>query len=100
MNQDNFTCDRLDINIPANPEVIWGLLKPKRNTAKFKKIIACAFYFPPKSKMNSKLSDHLIGILQMLSTRYPGCGIVMGADKNKMNKLGLRCAKLRTSLSI
>ena len=85
VNQDNFTCDKLNINVPENLEVIWGLIQPKANSAKFRKIVACAFYFPPKSKMNRKLNDHLVGTLQMLNTKYPDCGIIMGADKNRMN---------------
>ena len=29
--------------------------------------------------------DHLVGTLHLLSTKYPDCGIIMGADKNSMN---------------
>ena len=84
VNQENFICDKLDILIPDNLEVIWGLVKPKCSSANIKKIIVCAFYFPPKARVGRKLTDHLVGTLHMLCSRYPECGIIMGADKNSL----------------
>ena len=77
--------EKLKIFIPHNLKVIWGLLKVKAEDAYFKKIIVCAFYSPPYSKKNLKLTDHLITILQMLKTKYPGSPMILGADKNSMN---------------
>ena len=100
INVEKFSIERLDIVIPSNLEVIWGLLKPKSDMpCRFKKIITCCFYSPPKSRKNNKLVDHLVGTLHSLSTKYPGCGIVMGADKNSMNiapllNCGLRLRQL------
>ena len=85
INQDNFTCDKLDVFTPDNLEVIWGLLKPKASSAKYSKIVVCTFYFPPNARVGRKLADHLVGTLQMLCSRYPDCGIIMGADKNSLN---------------
>ena len=85
VNQDRFTLEKLKINIPHNLEVVWGLLKTKSEKCKFKKIIACSFYSPPKSKKNQKLVDHLVSTLHMLSARFPDAPIMMGADKNTMD---------------
>ena len=76
---------KLNIHTPNNFEVVWGLLKPKNTSAKFKKIIVCSFYSPPNKKKNSKMADYLVSTLQMLCTKYPECGLILGADKNGMN---------------
>ena len=55
----------------------------------------CAFYSPPRSKMREKLKDHITGTLQMLTTKYPGCGILVGGDKNKMNISSLLNSNLK-----
>ena len=55
INQDNYTCDKLDVFTPDNLEVIWGLLKPKASSAKYSKIVVCTFYFPPNARVGRKL---------------------------------------------
>ena len=85
VNQSKFTVEKFNIIIPHNLEVVWGLLKPKDEDAKFKKIIICSFYSPPNSKKNLKLTDHLVTTLQMLRTQYPDSPMMLGADKNNMN---------------
>ena len=81
----NFLLEKLPIHIPQNLEVVWGLLRPKNPGAKFKTIIVCSFYSPPKKNKNSKMADHLVGVLHMLATKYPESGIILGADKNYMD---------------
>ena len=61
------------------------MLKPKSENAKYKKIILCSFYSPPRSRKNLKLTDHIVTTLQMLATQYPDCPIILGADKNDMD---------------
>ena len=85
VNCERFSCERLNINIPGGLEVVYGLLKPKCSSAKYKKIILCSFYSPPTTRSNSKLSDHIVVTLQMLSTKYPNCPIILGGDKNQMD---------------
>ena len=88
-NMKKYTIEKLNIVVPDNLEVIWGLLKPKKGPSKFKNIIVCSFYSPPNSRKNNKLVNHLIGTLHLLTTEYPDSGIIMGADKNSMNILPL-----------
>ena len=95
VNQDRFTLEKLKINIPHNLEVVWGLVKTKSENCKFKKIVACSFYSPPKTKKNQKLVDHLVSTLHMLSTRFPDAPIMMGADKNMMDIKPLLSCGLR-----
>ena len=60
--------------------------KPNLNycgSDQFKKIILCSFYSPPSRRTNSKMADHLVSTLHMLTAKYPGSGIILGADKNK-----------------
>ena len=102
VNQEKFSLEQLNISIPHNLEVIWGLLKVKAENAYYKKIIVCSFYSPPKSRKNSKLTDHLVTTLHMLKTQYPDCPIILGADKNDMDiKPLLNCGlKLRNIVDL
>ena len=95
VNTVSFKAEKVDVQIPPNLEVVWVLVKPKSADAKIKKIVMCAFYSPPRSKMREKLKDHIIGTLQMLTTKYPGCGILVGGDKNKMNISSLLNSNLK-----
>ena len=85
VNSEHFSCERLNVFVPANLEVVYGLLKPKCATAKYKKIILCSFYSPPTARRNTKLADHIVGTLQLLSTNHPNCPIILGGDKNGMD---------------
>ena len=31
------------------------------------------------------MADHIVSTLQMLSAKYPECGLILGADKNDMD---------------
>ena len=97
VNTLKFSIEKLDIFVPSGLEVIWGLVKPKNVAAKFKRIITCSFYSPPNKMKNTKLADHLVSTLHMLSSKYSDCGIILGADKNYMDiKPVLSCGlKLR-----
>ena len=85
VNLRKFRVEKIPVIIPQNLEVIWALLKPKNQTAKFKCIIICSFYSPPNKQRNSKMADHLVSTLQMLAAKYPESGIIIGGDKNHMN---------------
>ena len=84
-NTERFHVEKLNIQIPHHLEIVWALAKPKAENAQFKRIILCSFYSPPRSRLRNKLKDHMIGTLQMLTTKYLDCGILVGGDKNKMN---------------
>ena len=77
--------EKMNISIPDNLEIIWRLLKPKSEVAKYKKIILCSYYSPPNSRKNTKLTDHIVTTLHMLKTQYPESPIILGADKNSMD---------------
>ena len=85
VNLEKFSCEKIQVQIPQNLEVVWGLLRPKSQGAKFKTIIACSFYSPPNKGRNSKLADHIVGTLHMLAVKYPDSAIILGADKNNMD---------------
>ena len=85
VNVEKFSIEKLDVHIPKNLEVVWGLLKPKNISAKYKRIVVCSFYSPPNKRRNSKMADYIVSTLQMLASRYPECGIILGADRNYMN---------------
>ena len=85
VNLDKYSCDKLNVSCSNSLEVIWGLLKPKSSDAHIRNIIVCSFYSPPNNGKNSKLADHIVGTLQMLSTKYPDCGIICGGDRNNMD---------------
>ena len=86
VNNKKFSCEKLDVLVPKNLEIVWGLLKPRSlSPSLFRNIIACSFYSPPSKGKNSKLSDHIVTTLHMLLTKYPDSGIILGADRNSMN---------------
>ena len=87
-NQEYFKLEKIEITIPHNLEVVWGLLTSKSEIAKYKKMIVCSFYSPPKTKKIQKLVDHLITTLHMLATKHPQAPILMGSDKNSMHIRG------------
>ena len=95
VNLAKFTCEKLNIHTPKNLEVVWGLLRPKDTSAKFKKIVVCSFYSPPNKRRNSKMADHIVTTLQMLSAKYPECGLILGADKNYMDITSILNSGLR-----
>ena len=45
----------------------------------------CSFYSPPNRKKNSKMADHIVTTSQILSSKYPDCGVILGADRNYMD---------------
>ena len=84
VNNEKCSCEKLNVFVPKSLEVFWGLVKPKHNSAKFKRIIACSFYSPPNKKKNSNIVDHIVSTLHMCS-KYPDSGIIHRADKNEMD---------------
>ena len=95
VNLKKYSIERLNIPVPNNLEIVWGLLKPKNGQSKMRRIIVCSFYSPPKSRKNSRLADHMVGTLQMLMTKYPESGIICGGDKNSMDITPLLSCGLR-----
>ena len=85
VNTKKFSCERLNVLVPNNIEAVWALVKPKNQSAKFKRIIACSFYSPPNKSKNAKMADHIVTTLHMLISKYPESAIILGADKNQMN---------------
>ena len=86
VDNENFSCKKID-NVPLQSklEIIWCLIKPKDPSARFKNIIACSFYSAPGKGKNTQLADHIISSLHLLSSRYPDCAIILGADRNSMD---------------
>ena len=60
-NTENFTLSKLNMCIPHNLEVVWGILKTNTETGKINKIIVCSFYCPPRSRKKTILID-IIGV--------------------------------------
>ena len=85
VNTERFKVEKLQIQIPHKLEIVWALAKPKHPDAQFKNLLSCSFYSPPRSRLRNKLKDHIIGTLQMLTTKYGECAIFCGGDKNKMD---------------
>ena len=79
-----FTISKLNIQIPGNLEVVWGLLRPIEVTGKITKIITCCFYCPPKSTKKTALIDHMTITLQDLLTTYPHAGVLISGDRNDL----------------
>ena len=85
VNTEKFSLEKIDVSIPHNLEVVWGLIRPKKITANIREIIIGAFYSPPSSRKNSKLLDHMMSTTHYLLSKYPNAGLVLGGDKNSLN---------------
>ena len=83
---DKFNLEKLDILIPHNLEIVYGLLRPKNEPkGGISEIICASFYCPPRSRKKSKLLDHILTTMHILLTKYPNAGVIIGADKNELN---------------
>ena len=80
VNLEKFTLEKIEVIIPYNLEVVWGLMRPRKTTSKIKEFIIGSFYSPPHSKKNSKLLDHLISTVHFLLSKYPNAGLILGGD--------------------
>ena len=81
-----YNLEKLDILIPHNLEIVYGLLRPKiNNKSEISEIICVSFYSPPRSKKKAKLLDHILTTMHVLMTKYPNAGVVIGGDKNDLN---------------
>ena len=81
VNLRKFSVEKIQVTIPNNLEVVWGLIRPKMASATIREIIVAAFYSPPKSKKNSQLLDHLMSTTHFLLSKYPKAKLVIGGDK-------------------
>ena len=70
----------LDINT-GSLEIIWALINQHEGLV-IKHIIVFSFYMPPRSRMKTKMTDHIVTTLHQLLTVYPGAGIMGGGDQN------------------
>ena len=85
VNTEDFILSKLNIFIPHNLEVVWGLLRPKEITGKITKIILCSFYCPPRSTRKSALIEHMTITLQSLRTTFPKAGVIVSGDRNDLS---------------
>ena len=85
-NIEFFSCQKIDMTIPHNLEIIWTMVRPKNPTQglEIKEIICASFYSPPKSRKNSKMIDHIITTVHYLQSSYPKACFILGGDKNKL----------------
>ena len=81
----DFVLSKLDVSVPEELEVCWGLVKPKKPTPEFKSIIVCAFYSPPRSRTKSKLVEHIGVNFFKQKALHPNSFFVCGGDKNDLN---------------
>ena len=84
VNQREFSLEKMSVSIPNNLEVVWGLVRPKKESATIREIIVAAIYSPPHSKKNNQLLDHLLSTTHYLLSRFPRAGLVIGGDKNDL----------------
>ena len=84
-NTENFTLSKLNICIPHNLEVVWGILKTNTETGKINKIIVCSFYCPPRSRKKTILIDHLTFTVQSLRLLFPTAGVIISGDRNDLS---------------
>ena len=81
----DFSLSKLDVVIPKNLEVVWGLVRPNKPTKDFKGIIVCSFYSVPYSKRKTQLVQHIAINYTELKTKYKDFFFLTGGDKNDLD---------------
>ena len=81
----HLSLEKIDVPIPNSAEVVYGLLRAKNPSAKYKVIISVAFYSPPKSRKKSQLLDHIISTCHVLLTKHPNAALFIGGDRNELS---------------
>ena len=67
-----------------NIEVLWAWLRPKRLPRGVPCIIIGTIYHPPNADDNEMLT-YLSTTLTTIESQYPGCGILLAGDFNRLN---------------
>ena len=80
-----FSLNKLNVHVPPDLEVCWGLLRVKGNTGSIREIIVCAFYCPPRSRKKTKLVEHISVEYFKLKSTHPKAAFICGGDKNDLN---------------
>ena len=77
VHMEKFSLEKLDVLIPHNLEIVWGIMRPKSNISSgLKEILVVSFYCPPRSTKKSKLLDHILTTVHMLLSKYPNTGLI------------------------
>ena len=86
VNTRKFSVEKLDIHVPNNLEVQWGLVRSKENlqNSKYQEFLVCSFYSAPASRKHKKLLDHLVSATHAVMARFPNAAIILGGDKNQL----------------
>ena len=80
----DFSLTRLDIIVPKNLKIVWGIVSPKVSTQDFKGILVCSFYSAPYNRRKTQRIQH-IAINEELKARYKDFYFLAGGHKNYLN---------------
>ena len=81
----NFIKFRLLAHLQVNNmEVLWVWLRPKRLPRGVPCVIIGTIYHPPNAD-DSEMLDYLSTTLTIIEGQYPGCGIFLAGDFNRLN---------------
>ena len=83
--EGNFSLIKLDVLLPKNLEVVWGLVRPKDPTSQFKGILVCSFYSVPYSTKKNQLIQHITINYAALKVKYKDTFFIAGGDKNGLD---------------
>ena len=83
--EGEFTLTKLDVVIPKNLEVVWGLVRPKVPTTQFKGILVCSFYSAPNSTKKNQLIQHIALNYATLKVKHKNTFFMAGGDKNELD---------------
>lgn len=74
-----------DLVVPAELECIWVKVRPKRLPRSITAIAICAVYITTNSPNQNLLEDHLLESVDSLRSKYPGIGVLILGDFNRMD---------------
>ena len=71
--------------IPADLEILWVQLHPRRLPRSISSIFVAAIYSPPDNGNNQTFIQSLVASLDDIFTSHPGAGIIISGDFNRLN---------------
>ena len=81
----------LNVIVPYNIEIIWGIGRPK--SGKIRTIIIASLYYPPRARKKNKVIDHIVSTIHSLLGNYPDAELLIAGDRNEL-ELSTVCKKV------
>lgn len=73
----------LNVIVPFNIEIVWGIGGPKSGT--IRTIIIASFYYPRRARKKLKILNNLVSTIHSLLGTYPDAKLIIAGDRNELD---------------